>query len=168
MRYVLDTTALFHAREFPADFEIIISQGVIDELNRWGLAEWIQMLMETRIALHAPSDSSLTRVKSAALETGDFDRLSPTDMDVLALALELDAPLISDDYSIQNVSDIIGIRYISLEETGIRRIYYWKFKCVGCGKVFDRRIRECDVCGHELRPFRYRSEKKADRRDQKR
>jgi len=158
IKIILDTTALFNGRDFPEDFEIIVPDGVIEELIRWGLGERVETLLGTRIRRFAPSAESREKVRSISSDTGDIDRLSPTDIDVLALAIELDAPIISDDYSIQNVCRMMNIRCISLEESGIRRIFFWKFRCAGCGKTFERRERECDVCGHELRPFRYRSE----------
>lgn len=158
MKYVVDTTALFNARDLPPDFEIIVPQGVLDELVSWGLSDRVQMLLGTKIHLHAPSDASREKIRSASHETGDIDRLSQTDTDVLALALELDAIIISDDYSIQNVSELLGIHCIPMEESGIKRLYFWKYRCMGCGKEFERRLRECDVCGQVLKPFRHRSE----------
>jgi len=158
MRYVLDTTALFNAKDFPIDFEISVPQGVLDELIGWGMGERVRMLVGVRIHVESPSRTALDRVEKAAEKTGDIDRLSPTDVQVLALALELRAPLISDDYSIQNVATSLGIDCIPMETRGIKRIYYWRYVCKGCGKGFDRRLPECDVCGKDLVPRKYRAE----------
>ena len=72
------------------------------------------------------------------------------------------APLISDDYSIQNVANVLGIECIPMEQRGIKKVYYWKYKCRGCGKVYDRHIKECQICGKELKPFKYKSEQAVD------
>lgn len=158
MRYVLDTTALFNAKDFPIDFEISVPQGVLDELISWGLSERVRMLVGVRIHVLMPSKDSIDKVGTAAEKTGDIDRLSPTDIQVLALALELSAPLISDDYSIQNVAKSLGVNCLPMETRGIKRIYYWKYVCRGCGKEYDRRLPECDVCGKDLVPRKYRAE----------
>lgn len=160
MRYVLDSTALFNAKDFPADFEIVVPQGVIDELNRHELSERVSLLLGTRISLFSPSEESRKKVESASNETGDIDRLSSTDIDVISLALELGTPIISDDYSIQNVSEILGIQCIPMEESGIKKIYFWKYRCRGCGKEYSRKQQQCDVCGQELKSFRHKSREK--------
>ena len=158
MRYVLDTTALFNAKDFPADFEIIVPQGVLDELVSWDLSDRVTNLLGVRIHVFSSGTESKAKVREVAEKTGDIGRLSPIDMDVLALAVEMKAPLISDDYSIQNVAKVLGIKCISMEQRGIKKVYYWKYKCRGCGKEYDRHIKECLICGKELRPFKYKSE----------
>jgi UPF0271 protein len=158
MRYVLDTTALFNAKDFPPDFEIIVPQGVLDELESWDLSDRVMNLLGVRIHVFSSSPESKTKIREAAEKTGDIDRLSPIDMEVLALAVEMDSPLISDDYSIQNIAKVLGIKCLPMEQHGIKKVFYWKYKCRGCGKEYDRKIKECQICGKELRPFRYKSE----------
>jgi len=158
VKYVLDTTALFNSKDFPLDYEIVIPQGVLDELIRWGLSDRVKILLGVRIQINLPSDESRGKVRAAAEKTGDIDRLSPTDTEVLSLALELGAPLISDDYSIQNLSRVLGINCIPMEQKGIKKIFFWKYRCRGCGKEYDRDIKECLICGKTLRPFKYKSE----------
>lgn len=158
MRYVLDTTALFNAKDFPLDFEIIIPQGVLDELMSWGLSDRVKILLGVRIQIFSPGEESRKKVRSAAEKTGDIDRLSPVDVEVLSLAIEMAAPLVSDDYSIQNVAKILGIECLPMEQQGIKKVFYWKYRCRGCGKEYDRKVKECGICGQELKAFRHKSE----------
>lgn len=158
MRYVLDTTALFNAKDFPPDFEIIVPQGVLDELASWDLSDRVMNLLGVRIQVFSPGTKSRAKIREAAEKTGDIDRLSPVDMDVLALSVEMNSPLISDDYSIQNVAKVLDIKCLPMEQHGIKKVFYWKYKCRGCGKEYDRKIKECQICGKELKPFRYKSE----------
>jgi UPF0271 protein len=158
MRYVLDTTALFNAKDFPPDFEIIVPQGVLDELSSWDLSDRVINLLGVRIQVFSAGAESRAKIRQAAEKTGDIDRLSPVDMEVLALAVETDSPLISDDYSIQNIAKVLDIKCLPMEQHGIKKVFYWKYKCRGCGKEYDRKIKECQICGKELRPFRYKSE----------
>jgi endoribonuclease Nob1 len=158
MRYVLDTTALFNAKDFPPDFEIVVPQGVLDELASWDLSDRVTNLLGVKIHVFTAGAESRKTIREAAKKTGDIDRLSPIDMEVLALAVEMRAPLISDDYSIQNVAKVLNLNCIPMEQQGIKKVFYWKYKCRGCGKEYDRKIKECQICGKELKPFRYKSE----------
>lgn len=153
-RMVADTTALFNASDFPAHFEIIVPPGVVEELRRWGMSRRLELLLASRIEVRSPSDVSIERAREASQATGDAGRLSETDMSVLALTIELDIPVITDDYSIQNVIKSLGGDFLTMEKIGIREVFSWEFRCSGCGKQFKEHHDECDVCGHRLRPWR--------------
>ena len=83
--------------------------GVVAELRKYDdprLRYWEDLMVVTE-----PSSASLAQVRDAAKGTGDDARLSPTDIEVLALAMELKAVLLTDDYSIQNLARVIGVQY---------------------------------------------------------
>ena len=84
MRYVLDTTALFNAKDFPVDFEIIVPQGVLDEMISWDLSDRVTNLLGVRIHVFSSGPESKAKIREAAEKTGDIGRLSPIDLDVLA------------------------------------------------------------------------------------
>ena len=144
---VLDSSALFYGKDMPPDLDLVITPGVVTELRRHGMEERLEMLLATRIRVLSPGKHSLTTVISEGERTGDARRLSATDKEVLALALELGYELVTDDYSVQNLASALGVRFRGVEQEGIARVISWKSKCVGCGKIFDAEIRECDVCG---------------------
>ena len=153
---VADTTALFNASDFPVNFDIIVPPGVVEELKRWGMEQRLDLLLASRIEVRSPSDGSLDKARKASEATGDIGRLSDTDISVVALAIELDAPAITDDYSIQNVIKSLGGKFLTMDKIGIKDVYNWEFRCSGCGKLFREKIGECDVCGHRLRSWRAR------------
>ena len=82
--YVVDTSVLYYGKDLPADFEIIISPGVVRELEKDDMADRLQLLMATRVRVHSPSKKSMDRVSEAAAKTGDSRRLSETDKEILA------------------------------------------------------------------------------------
>jgi UPF0271 protein len=88
--------------------------------------------------------------------TGDSRRLSDTDKELLALALDLGYELMTDDYSIQNVARSMGIPVRGMDQKGIAEIFEWQAKCKGCGKLFPADVRVCDVCGSNTRTRRKR------------
>lgn len=104
-----------------------------------------------------PSDSCAEKVIEASEKVGDV-LLSWADRQVLALALELkDAGLnpqiVTDDYSIQNVADLIGVEFTSLMTYGIRYRLYWIKYCPACHRKYRSGFqhKHCEVCGTELK-----------------
>lgn len=145
--YVLDTSALYYGKDLPEGYELVISPGVARELEREGMAERLELLLATRVRVLSPSRRSLEKVESEGKRTGDATRLSATDKEVLALAMDLGYQLLTDDYSIQNLARALGVPYVGVDQKGITKVLQWESKCVGCGKVFDAEVGECDVCG---------------------
>lgn len=156
MRTVLDSSALYLGKDLPEGGEFHVPPSVVSELRRHGLGMRLEYLLASRLSVSSPSPASLARVAAAAEETGDSGRLSPTDRDVLALALDLDAELVTDDYSIQNVADLLQVPIRSMEERGIRERFTWRYRCSGCSKLFERPQPRCDVCGAPVRSVRRR------------
>lgn len=144
---VLDTSALFYGKDMPSDLDLVITPGVVSELRRHGMEERLELLLATRVRVLSPGKHSLARVISGGEKTGDARRLSATDKEILALALELGYELVTDDYSVQNLASALGVQFRGIEQEGIARVISWKSKCVGCGKVFDAEVKECDICG---------------------
>lgn len=111
-----------------------------------------------RLRVKSPKPSFLRRAKEASKKVGDVLYLSEADFDVLALAFELKSqgyhPLIvTDDYSIQNVADQIGVDFTSLMTYGIRFRFNWILYCPACYKKYasDYRFKVCEVCGTKLK-----------------
>jgi UPF0271 protein len=154
--FVLDTSVLFYGKDLPDGYELAITPGVVRELEREGMAERLQLLLATRVRVLSPSKKSLERVIEGAVGTGDSRRLSSTDKEVLALAADLGYELISDDYSIQNLATVLGIPCRGFDQKGITQVLHWEAKCLGCGKVFDADVEECDICGAGTRVRRNR------------
>ncbi|MBX5327573.1 MAG: NOB1 family endonuclease [Candidatus Bathyarchaeia archaeon] len=111
-----------------------------------------------KLKVQMPSQRSIDKVKESSKTVGDALFLSEADMHVLALALELkDAgyspSIVTDDYSIQNVANQIGISFASLMTFGIRFRLYWILYCPACHRKYpaDYRLKKCRICGTELK-----------------
>ena len=153
MRYVLDTSALFSMQDLPPG-EVYVTPGVTAELRKYEdprLRFWEDLLKES-----FPSPQAMEAVRKAASRTGDDARLSPTDIEVLALALDLKAELLTDDYSIQNLARVMGVRYRGVGMKEIREVVRWKYRCTGCRKEWDENHPDCPICGSPLRSSRSR------------
>ena len=92
-----------------------------------------------------PRQEAVEAVKAAAKKSGDLDVLSKADIDVLALAYELNGIVVTNDYAIQNVASKMGL---SWEGTGkeISKEINWEWYCPACWKKYPQRC-ECEVCG---------------------
>lgn len=111
-----------------------------------------------RITLKTPSTNFLDKIREVTEKIGDIGILSAVDLQVLALAFEQKTagytPLIvTDDYSIQNVANQIGVDFSSLITFGIRFRVHWIWYCPACFQKHppNYEIRKCKVCGTELK-----------------
>jgi UPF0271 protein len=105
-----------------------------------------------------PKDSFFQEILEASKKVGDMRYLSKTDLQVLALALELEKrglkPLIvTDDYSIQNVANKINLEFKSLLTFGIKFRFKWILYCPACYRKYppDYKFKVCEICGTELK-----------------
>lgn len=151
---VADASALIGGFPYSGIRTLFISPLVEAELQ--GL-EGVDLLKAANLEVREPTSSSVEKVEDAARETGDDARVSEADIEVLALALELDLPILTDDYSIQNLAHHLGMAYIPVGEKGITRKIEWTYRCKGCGKYFDERVETCPVCGSDVRSARKRA-----------
>jgi endoribonuclease Nob1 len=148
---ILDSSALFAMQDLP-DEEAICPPGVIDELRRYKdprLDLWGDMLRVSDC-----TEASIRKVEDAARKSGDLGRLSPVDITVLALALDADGTVLSDDYSIENVAGIMGIPCRAVGTDGIKKIAKWNYRCQGCGKWYKEKLPDCPICGAQMRSYR--------------
>lgn len=160
MQRVLDSSALLTGRQFPEDSLTV--PEVLTELRRHGMTPQLEAILATQVTVSSPSPEAIARVRSVATSTGDLHRLSRTDIALLALALDIRGTLVTDDYSIQNVSQALGIPFETVMERGIREQWTWSYRCTGCGKPWTEWHEECPTCGAELRTVRVRASSAAE------
>lgn len=105
-----------------------------------------------------PSDVSLAEVDKSSEVVGDIRFLSEADKQVLALAIELkrqgeEPMVVTDDYSIQNVSNQLGLEFAPLMTFGIRYRLNWIIYCPACHRQYpaDYKLKTCQVCGTEVK-----------------
>lgn len=150
---VLDSSALFAMEQLP-DCDFCCPPGVVDELRRYKdhrLDLWGDMLRVSEC-----TGASIKKVGEAASKSGDSGRLSPVDISVLALALDVGGTILTDDYSIQNVARIMGIPFTPVGQDGIKKVEKWNYQCIGCKKWYKEKLPDCPVCGSSMKACRKR------------
>ena len=156
----MDSSAILGGFHPAPPSEFAVPPTVVDEVSRGREGRRMQELLAAGLQVRAPSPAALERVRAAAAGLGESDRLSTADVDVLALALDLAVPCLSDDYSIQNVASRAGVEVRPFREGGIREVWAWGVRCPGCNRRFAegeaKAGQPCPVCGTELRSSRRR------------
>ncbi|MCW4015978.1 MAG: hypothetical protein NWF06_06380 [Candidatus Bathyarchaeota archaeon] len=158
---VLDTSAFiagFDPLAVPEKQYTVLE--VKNELNS-GTMPWMRFnaaIESGKVRILKPKESRVQEVLEASKKVGDMRYLSEADLQVLALALELkgrglNALIVTDDYSIQNVANKIGVEFTSLMTFGIKFRFKWILYCPACYRKYpaDCKIELCEVCGTELK-----------------
>jgi UPF0271 protein len=153
MPYVLDATAIRAGLSTHEKGQFYTTPSVVDEVRRGKQARDLELALEISITVKMPEPEALKVVMATASRTGDDGRLSQTDIEVLALALELKAIIVSDDYSVQNVATVLEIPFQG-NISGIRKVINWTYRCKGCGRYYEEAQPDCPICGSEVRTVR--------------
>jgi endoribonuclease Nob1 len=143
MSSVLDTSFFFG--EFPAEGDLFTVPPVVDELKDIRAKGNFEKWSARGLRVQSPTEESRKRVITAAKTTKDITVISETDRDLLALALDLGADLHTDDFAIQNIALVIGVKIVPILQRKARRVH-WKYRCSGCGRYAEQ-DGECPVCG---------------------
>lgn len=155
---ILDTSAILSGK--PIDLEdaiIMTTPGVSNELSPGGRDyQFFQFLIEKGLTIQLPSKESINKIRIICQKTGDTNRLSDTDIEILALSLErneddAEVIILTDDYSIQNAANELNIRFETISQSGITKRFKWTCRCRGCGKKFKENISICPICGTETK-----------------
>jgi len=111
-----------------------------------------------RITIVTPKRDSIIKVQRIVSMLGEIGALSETDIELLALGLQLkqsdlEPTVVSDDYSVQNVASSMGIGFKGLGTPGITKVFEWVIYCPGCWKRYDKPQPEgiCPICGTALK-----------------
>ncbi|UXM85530.1 PIN domain-containing protein [Methanococcus aeolicus] len=148
---ILDASSFIHGYN-PSIEEGIhyATRGIIDEVIT--KSEVVELSIEYgKLKIREPEPETVKKVRKMAINiTGDT--LSKNDIEILALAIDLNGVLYTDDYGLQNVSERFNIKTENIIFEGIKGRVVWKLICKGCKKIYDLNYNDniCDVCGSPL------------------
>ena len=162
----MDTSAFITGYEVSdVEAEHYTVQSVRDELSDGGLKKlrFDNAVRSGRLKVVSPELEYVEEAAKATSEMGEEGVLSEVDSRLLALGLQLKAEdlepvIVSDDYSVQNIANKLGLGFKSLATPGIKRQFEWTVYCPGCRRTFRTPQPEgiCPICGTKLkrRPVR--------------
>jgi UPF0271 protein len=158
---VIDTSALIAGFDpFSINEEQYTAPKVRHEIRGYTMS-WVRFKIAIdsgKVKVKTPMKAFVEKARAFASAVGNSFFLSETDLEVLALALELKthgySPLIAtDDYSIQNVASEMNMEFASLSTFGIRRRLQWIRYCPACHKKYPANYKSvtCEVCGTRVK-----------------
>ncbi len=151
--YVIDANVFIHgsfqdlSRMYP---RMLTVPEVTAELES---TEAGQRFDAEQVTVMVPSDQSVAQVVDTVRDCGED--LSEADRRLVALALDQDATLVTDDYGVQNVAAAMDVSYTGFQREEIEEQISWIYRCTGCEKTFDpdgiQGNERCPVCGCALK-----------------
>jgi UPF0271 protein len=149
---VLDASAFYAGIPFGSQIECYTTPLVYDEIKHIKKShDALGILLETkRLSMIEPEKEFTEVVIKMSKTTGDFNQLSKEDMSSIALCLQLNGELITDDFAVSNVAKNLGLRVSPIMTLGIKDVGNWIHYCPGCHKNFSKST-ECPICGNQLR-----------------
>jgi len=148
---VLDASAFYAGIPFASSEKCFTTQAVFDEIKHIKRNHnAVEMLIVTkRLEIITPETEYTQKVIPKAKDTGDFQNLSTGDISVIALCLQLNAELVTDDFAVSNLAKHLNLNVIPVMTKGITHMANWVHFCSGCQKTFSK-ISKCPLCGNKL------------------
>jgi len=148
---ILDASAFYAGIPFASQEECYTTSIIFDEIKHIKKNyNALNVLVETnRLKILNPEKEYVTKVLAKAKEIGDFQNLSKGDVSVIALCLQIDGELVTDDYAISNTAKQLNLKVIPIMTKGISEVKDWVYFCTGCEKIFPE-ISQCPICGNNL------------------
>ena len=149
---ILDASAFYAGVPFRSSDDCFTTSLVYDEIKHIKKNHnALGTLLETnRLKIREPDSESTKRAIQASKETGDFPQLSKQDISIIALCIETNGQIISDDFAISNVAKNLGLKILPIMTNGIADVGKWVHYCPGCKTNHSRGI-ECPACGTPLK-----------------
>lgn len=149
---ILDASAFYAGIPFSTTDEFFTTSLIFDEIKHIKKNhDAIETLMEVkRLKISDPDAEFVDKIKVASKKTGDFNQLSKQDISVIALCLQMNGEIITDDFAISNVAKNLNLKVSPLMTSGINDVGNWIHYCPGCKKNFESGS-ECPLCGTRLK-----------------
>ncbi len=149
---IIYASAFYAGIPFGSSNEFYTTSLIFDEIKHIKKNHGaIDILLATnRLKIQDPISEFIEMVKEKSKKTGDFNELSEQDISLIALCLQLNGELITDDFAISNVAKNLNIKVSPLMTSGIKDVGTWILYCPGCRKNFDSGS-ECPLCGTILK-----------------
>jgi endoribonuclease Nob1 len=149
---ILDASAFYAGIPFSTRDEFFTTSLIFDEIRHIKKNHnAIETLMETsRLRISDPEIEFIEKIKTASKKTGDYNQLSKQDISVIALCLQMNGEIITDDFAISNVAKNLNRKVSPLMTSGINDVGNWIHYCPGCKKNFESGS-ECPLCGTLLK-----------------
>lgn len=165
-KYIADSAVFIMGNCPVAAADMVTIPQVEDEMKSEDAALRYDLSKAEGLRVEAVTDTFIDAVKEQASQTRDIEKLSRTDLGIIAKALEYkekigdDAVLVTDDFAVQNIAARLGIVVMPVAQRVIQDQIVWQKQCIGCFRHFKDGD-DCPVCGS---PLRKKMKKKVNRK----
>ncbi len=153
MKIVIDSGIFMNISYLPEiEGDIYIPSSILDEVKSYNAKNVMDLALANQkvITLH-PEKIYIQKINDLARSMGQT-RLSPQDVEVLALALSLsehdEVMIITDDYGLKNIAHQLKMKTMGMKTSKGNKRREYSFICLACNSKFSRTIDECETCGH--------------------
>ncbi len=149
---VLDATSFYAGIPFSSQEQSFTSTLVFEEIKHIKKShDAVQTLIDLdRLKIIEPEKKNIDFVLEKAKKSGDLPVLSKEDVSILALCVQLNGELVTDDYAVSNVAKHLNLKVIPIMTKGISKVLDSVYFCPACNKVFEK-MSDCPICGSKLR-----------------
>jgi len=149
---ILDASAFYAGVPFRSSDDYYTTSLAYDEIKHIKKShDVLGTLLETnRLKIREPDKESTEFAIKAAKDTGDFPQLSKQDISIIALCIEMNGEIISDDFAISNVAKNLGLKISPIMTQGIKDVGKWIHYCPAC-RTNHTNGKECPMCGTPLK-----------------
>ncbi len=149
---ILDASAFYAGIPFGSSSECYTTSLVFEEIKHIKKNHGVlETLLETnRLKIRDPDKESTEIAIKASKNTGDYQQLSKQDVSIIALCIELNGQIITDDFAISNVAKNSGLNVSPVMTSGIKDVGKWVHYCPGC-RSNHKSGKECPSCGTPLK-----------------
>jgi UPF0271 protein len=149
---ILDATSFYAGVPFSSQEQSFTTPLVFEEIKHIKKNhDAVQALIDLdRLRIIEPEKKFTDLILEKASQTGDLPDLSKGDVSVLALCVQLNGELVTDDYTVSNVAKHLDLKVIPIMTKGISKVLESVYFCPACGKVL-KKMSDCPICGNKLR-----------------
>ena len=149
---ILDASAFYAGVPFRSSEDCYTTSSVYDEIKHIKKNhDALGTLLETnRLKIRDPCVESMKSAVEKSKDTGDFPQLSKQDISIIALGIEMNGEIISDDFAISNVAKNLNLKVSPIMTKGIKDVGKWIHYCPGC-KTSHSIGKKCPSCGTPLK-----------------
>jgi len=160
---ILDASALlakYQLLHYSSDVVLVTTPLVVNEIKDHESKSALDLAVSLgKLLIIEPQETLIDKARDVVQSIGENYSISPTDLSIIALALQLKSKLkrgevivvITDDYSIQNTLLNAGIAFKPLRTRGIKIPRKYVVICPTCSYVSTNILeRTCPLCNTPL------------------
>ncbi len=154
--YVHDASGLFAGIPLSLPGKHYTTPEVVKEVKDEHSKRLLELsLAASRLEVIKAPHKTISEVTSRAGEIGELNRLSRTDISILALAYWFkkkgyEVILVTDDYSVQNMALHLKLVFMAVKTIGVKEMRRYEVYCPNCGWKGITNSTLCPRCGFTL------------------